>query len=149
MSIGTRTRHAREYISITRKELANKMGVSVQMIYKWESGKSNPKNSTLRKIASALDLRLDYADNGEPFYFAYVLPDFVDTQQGMEAMEFNEQQLIDAMDGQSDYHNYSKTKNFFECEISKSLDRLNKDGKQEAVKRVEELTHIEKYTKED
>lgn len=46
--------------SFTQKMLADKLGVKQQMISQWINGQSNPKTSTLIKIAKALDIPLDY-----------------------------------------------------------------------------------------
>ena len=46
--------------NFTQKDLANKMGVKQQMISQWINGKSNPKTSTLTKLAKALNVSSDY-----------------------------------------------------------------------------------------
>ncbi len=45
---------------LTQKMLAEKLNVKQSMISQWITGKSNPKISTLQKIAKALDMPIDY-----------------------------------------------------------------------------------------
>ena len=57
----------------TQKKLADKLDVKQSMISQWITGKSNPKISTLQKIAKALALPTDYfiekVDNSDEFVF--------------------------------------------------------------------------------
>lgn len=45
---------------LTQKQLAQSLEVSPQMVLSWEKGLRNPKESTLKKIANALDVPVDY-----------------------------------------------------------------------------------------
>lgn len=45
---------------LTQKQLAQSLEVSPQMVLSWEKGLRNPKESTLEKIANALDVPVDY-----------------------------------------------------------------------------------------
>lgn len=56
MTVGERIRAARRAKGMTQKELAEKMGTSYVVISQWENGKRNPKFSTLREIAKALEI---------------------------------------------------------------------------------------------
>lgn len=56
MHVGENIRKLRRKKGLTQAELANKMGVSQQMVNQYENGKLNPKLETAKKIASALEV---------------------------------------------------------------------------------------------
>lgn len=45
---------------LTQKQVADLLEVTQTMYHKWETGIRNPKDSTLEKIANALDVPVDY-----------------------------------------------------------------------------------------
>lgn len=57
MTTGELIKQARQNSKITQKELAEKVGVSYQMIQAWENNRRNPKTETLKKIAAALNVQ--------------------------------------------------------------------------------------------
>ncbi len=58
MTIGERIKKIRQENGLSQKELGKKLNVSQQMIGQWETGKSNPKIETLRRIADTLEIGL-------------------------------------------------------------------------------------------
>lgn len=58
MNTGETIKKIRQELGISRQELADKLKVSPQMIYKWETGRSNPKMHTITRIADALEVSL-------------------------------------------------------------------------------------------
>lgn len=56
MTTGELIKRARQNSKMTQKELAEKVGVSYQMIQAWENNRRNPKVETMKKIASALGI---------------------------------------------------------------------------------------------
>lgn len=60
MTIAEGIRRARKFRLLTQKELAEKAGVSVDALKFWEQGRSNPKGASLKKMAAALDVSVDY-----------------------------------------------------------------------------------------
>jgi len=57
--LGKRLEEIRERREISRKELAEKMDVSVQTVYRWESGDRVPDVVTFMKLAKVLGVTLD------------------------------------------------------------------------------------------
>lgn len=57
MTTGELIKRARQNSKITQKDLAEKVGVSYQMIQAWENNRRNPKTETLKKIAAALNVQ--------------------------------------------------------------------------------------------
>ena len=54
--IGSKIREARKAANITQQQLADKSGIIVTTIRKYEIGKQNPKTQNLEKIAAALNI---------------------------------------------------------------------------------------------
>lgn len=162
MSIGDRIKTKRKKIGLTQKELAEKVGVTVQQINRLETGMScNPRKSTLDALAKVFncniaDFFLD--DDVEPIRK-------LQFEQIVNALEIqNPGELLEGFDTNTGYitnkdgltleyigdggfntvfpndSDFMLIRNFYLL--------LNKVGKHEAAKRVEELTHIEKYTAE-
>ena len=103
--IGSKIKEARKECGMSQSQLAKQMGVTPQMVSKWETGKSIPKYETISKLAECF-----HTDVAHIIGFHDVFPD---------------------------------------AEIIQHYNALNPTGKAEAVKRVEELTHIDKYTKKE
>lgn len=126
MTIGENIRKLRTEYKLTQKELGELIGTSQQMIAQYETGKRNPKIETLNKIAQVLNTtscKLSYtlgAWTSITEHFLKVVSDSLD----VEEVKIYEKLLI-------------------------SYNSLNQDGKKEAIKRVEELTRLEEYTKPD
>ncbi|HET9163904.1 MAG TPA: helix-turn-helix transcriptional regulator [Solirubrobacterales bacterium] len=54
---GTRLREARERLGLTQEEVAQRSGVHVTEVSRMESGKRDPKISTLRRLAKAVEVK--------------------------------------------------------------------------------------------
>lgn len=59
MTTGTRIRRARQSKNLTRKQLAERLGVSASAIEQWESNRRTPDNETLTRLATELDIQPD------------------------------------------------------------------------------------------
>lgn len=121
MSIGNNIRRIRESKGMRSADLAKAIGVSPPVVSQWENDpKREPKKEeTLRKIADGLGVQL----------FDLVYDPEVFKQRTREwAMH------CDALGF-----------DFTDLEIVNSFHKLNTTGKQEALKRVKELTEISRY----
>lgn len=58
MEVGENIKRIRKEKGLKQKDLAEALSVSEVMISQWENGSRNPKQSTLIKIAKALDVHL-------------------------------------------------------------------------------------------
>ena len=56
MQTGELIKRARTVAGLTQAELAKRLGVTPQAISQYERGIKNPKNETLKRIATALDI---------------------------------------------------------------------------------------------
>lgn len=57
---GDRMRQSREDLNLTQDDLAERAGIEVLQIWRYESGKTKPKTDMLVKIAKALHVSADY-----------------------------------------------------------------------------------------
>ena len=131
MTTGERIKAARKAAGMTQAELAAKLGISYVGVSQWENDLRNPKYETLQRIASAL--------NTVPFMLL-----------GSESHDIFSAGVIagqDALDLDNSYRGYSYSQS--EYSLIDAFSKLNEDGQQKAIERVEELTEIPKYQKKD
>lgn len=132
MSIAKQIKKYRLNSNMSQRELGEKLGISQQQIAQYENGKRIPKLKTLGKIAMALEVPLyeltemDYSQYSEQEikdnFLSFATPYKYFHDSVVKKAIHNEQLLLD------DYR------------------KLNSDGQKEALKRVNELTEIKKYT---
>lgn len=148
MTVGERIKKIRLEKCMTQKEVAEKCGINDANIRKYESGRQNPKIETVEKIAKALDVPI-----------TQLLPYQIKADHNAKSIEdMTEEERKEYM--QKSIEDMKKVFKAFEKpleelqEVKQQLllsyyDSLNYTGKDEAIKRVEELTEIPKYTKPD
>lgn len=126
MTIGERIYYCRIENKMTQKQLAEKAGMADSAIRKYESGRVTPKFDTLNRIAAALEVPWTtlYPD-GEPLPGTEELPpaQTADPLETPQSRMLSEQMLQD-------------------------LAALNAKGREEAAKRVHELTFLPEYRKD-
>lgn len=132
---GSKIKELRLKRGYSRRELAKIANVSESTIKQYENGSRKPQFYLLNQIATALGVTIDYFDLRD--------------QDGRTVAELNAmfKRVAEALhrDGDEDevdvlyeYEPYDQ--------IKKLLENLNDIGKLEAVKRVEELTLIPRYS---
>ena len=126
MTIGDRIKAARKDKGLTQKQLEELCGINAANIRKYESGRQNPKIETIKRIANALG---------------------VDVYELLGAAE---RELFVEGEASALFRGVGKDYSFSEPEkkLVLSFNRLNQQGQQKAVERVEELAEIPKYKKE-
>lgn len=136
MSIGKNIKKLRTEKKLTQKQLSELTGISEVMISQYERGIRTPKNKNLLKLACILD-KSGQKLLDEDLPFCLMLPD----------------ENIEEVKNSSIYLNVEhvsiKELDFYENELITNYRQLNEAGKKEASKRIEELTEITKYTKND
>lgn len=123
MTIGENIKKIRLEKGLSQKELGKILDVSQQMIGQYENPNSNLKPETIKKIAIALHCRIDELIDA-PFYIG--VSDLF-AIGGAEQME----------------------KEVLKDHLIESYNKLNRLGREEAFKRVDELTEINKYIEKD
>lgn len=121
---GDMIRKCRTEKGLTQKKLGELCGISDSNIRKYESGNQNPKIETLQKIADALDIPVNRLLAGKII---------------------SRDELKEKLSEYGLTHLVPDTEE--ERTVLENCKKLNETGKKEAAKRVEELTHLEKYTK--
>jgi len=152
MTIGERIYFCRLERKMTQKQLAEKAGMADSAIRKYESGRITPKFETLNRIAAALEIPWTMLyPNNEKAAEAYISTynDFIKEHPGGfekispdEAAERGliEEQAADSLNTmQSQIHSE---------QILKDFAALNEKGREEAAKRVHELTFLPEYKKD-
>lgn len=139
-SVGENIRKIRMEKHLTQKQLGELLGVSPQMIGQYETGIRKPRYGTIKRIANALDvLELDIIDYNHPT---------------------NENRVSDSM-----LNAWLASKDYIKAEIGTEIEDesfmqfinniaefgslLNSKGRQIAAERVEELTKIPEYRKDN
>ena len=147
MTIGQRIKKARKNAGMSQKELADKLKVSASMIGQYENDIRKPKYDTQQRIAEALgidiyeilsneqrtslDLGLQFKKLVTVFSpirtvpFESIYTDKIEHELGLDTdpVWIAGNRLLEA------------------------FDKLNDEGQQKAIERVEELTEIPKYKK--
>ena len=121
---GDMIRKYRTEKGLTQKSLGELCGSADSNIRKYESGNQNPKIETLQKIADALDIPVNRLLAGKII---------------------SRDELKEKLSEYGLTHLVPDTEE--ERTVLENCKKLNETGKKEAAKRVEELTHLEKYTK--
>ena len=121
---GDMIRKCRTEKGLTQKKLGELCGIADSNIRKYESGNQNPKIETLQKIADALDIPVNRLPAGKII---------------------SRDELKEKLSEYGLTHLVPDTEE--ERTVLENCKKLNETGKKESAKRVEELTHLEKYTK--
>lgn len=121
---GDMIRKCRTEKGLTQKKLGELCGIADSNIRKYESGNQNPKIETLQKIADALDIPVNRLLAGKII---------------------SRDELKEKLSEYGLTHLVPDTEE--ERTVLENCKKPNETGKKEAAKRVEELTHLEKYTK--
>lgn len=129
MNTGEKIKILRIKKGLTQKQLGEMCGMADSAIRRYESERANPKLPTLQKIAVALNVPIEelYSDTTIDLNR---LVSHINKWVNVE----EERILNDQLKEQHLIINYRK---------------LNNTGKEEAIKRVAELTEIEKYKKKE
>jgi len=105
------------------------ISIAKSTISKWENNKADPSMENAKVLCNYFNISLDYL-------------------LGLSKYKNKEEELTAHKNKMLQFakkHN----KNFFENQLLDSFNKLNDEGKNEAIKRVEELTELSKYKKED
>lgn len=138
--LGLNIKEIRDIRKISAAELANRIGVSAAAVSKWETGTSSPRYDKIQAICDVLNIPVSLFYTWEP-------------DSWYKTLDENELNQIcnDFKDAESlTYTSIYKFLYESESDLGKlyrSFDSLNETGKEEAIKRVNELTEIPKYIK--
>ena len=131
MTIGERIRFFRKEQGLTQDDLARKMGIKRGTLAQYESDRRNPKLETLEKISGALGVEIGKLCGLSSLDDILKVAD-PDAKEDIYKIAGVAAQNIN-IQGQRE-------------ELESAFDKLNNIGREEAVKRVQELTRLSKYS---
>ena len=174
MTIGDRIKAARKKAGLTQVKLSEISGVAAISIHQYEAGKRHPQLVQIQALSNALNVPMSYLmgdtddpnDRSKPIWME--LPNIKDDEPELYLKQiiFNvtpdsewedlhrklkngtitpeeKQRLLQMMD--EGLERARKTFSEKKARILSHMDKLNDDGQQKAVERVEELAEIPKY----
>lgn len=170
MTVGEKIRDIRVEKGMTQKELGEALGVSVQTISAYESGRRRPKVETLSRFADALGVPyseffgLDGAESDYQRNYQQMLDlalkasmnkrGKISLEKLLEGLKYNSAEArysgMKALDQKTDRLYTEELEDIADSELRKmvlqSFDELNRVGKIEAVKRLAELGQLPRYS---
>lgn len=153
-SLGQEIKSIRKEMGLTQKQLAKKAGVSEITIRKYEAESVPLKNDTLSKIAIALGLN-------EYYFYGFATKKEAEIFQAIEGNDIKKLEEVLALPNGSvlkisNLHDNDVVKKAFrpslgvdELALLDSYGKLNAIGKEIALVRVQELTEIPRYQKDN
>ena len=135
---------------MTRKELAEKSGISAVSIAKYENNERKPKIETLQKIAAALNTNFAFLTSENTDVIKNILADLLDSatdiqNTGMENIKNSLFTLSDSADNA--LTSLRDNTLFLESRLKTAYDSLNTDGQIKAIEAVEILAKVPDYQK--
>ncbi|MGG7176231.1 helix-turn-helix domain-containing protein [Clostridium paraputrificum] len=132
--LGSLLKELREEKNVSMDKMIEDMkalyGVSIakSTISKWENNKADPSMEYARILIKYFNVSLDYL-------------------LGLSKYKNKEEELNEHNTKMIEFSN-KHNKNSYENKLLNSFNKLNDEGKNEAIKRVDELTELSKYKKE-
>lgn len=142
IKVGERIKKMRKAKGIKQKDMAKMLGINVSTYANYENGYREPNLDTIFSISNILDVAVDELIGLEQ---PEIPLDALETE--IEWYHSNEDLFDDNISFECLSENDLKKWERYHEILTRSFLKLNIDGKEEAAKRIEELTHIEKYTK--
>ncbi|WP_346961130.1 helix-turn-helix domain-containing protein [Faecalicatena contorta] len=141
MNTGEKIKQARINSGLSQNELGKKLNVSQAMIAQYEKGTRNPKLSTLRKIADALDVSTSDLAEDCVLYDTTIVKNAL-KKLSNDLLEKNQEKTVDLItDIILEKQNKELLNNLF--------DKLNQNGQDKALEQMELLAKIPEYQKDD
>ncbi|CCX58195.1 dNA-binding helix-turn-helix protein [Blautia hydrogenotrophica CAG:147] len=145
-SVGEIIKKLRIERGLTQKQLGELCEMADSAIRRYENGRANPKIETLQKIANALNVNVSELRNDFQIFKDNIVDESgilssakkADVLQNDLWAEFQKRKIIEKLDITPD-----KQELLFE------YNKLNKIGRNEAVKRVKDLTFNPEYRKDN
>ncbi len=156
MTTGERIKAARKKAGMTQATLAEKLGISYVNISQLENDRRSPEYKTLQRIANALNIHIfdliGIEKELDKYEVEYVVTEKDGSPPSPEILAEIEKflsrwprEIYDSFsEDQKDKFWRTLTKPLH-AQLNDAFDRLNAEGQQKAVDRVEELTEIPRY----
>lgn len=145
-TVGERIRNARKKAGLTQEALAAKVNLATVTIRQYEADKRYPKADNLLKIASALHIPISQLINVRDV--DVMVSDDIAIIQQLTGASLVDGNLI-YPDGTRNFPLRDNRHNSDFNRLNAAFDQLNENGQKIAAERVEELTKIPEYRKEN
>ena len=165
MTTGQRIQQARKKAGLSQKQLGEKLGLSASMIGQWENDLRNPKIETLFNIADALGVSISdlydfsiQAQQNRTLEEINKIKSQLETASGEDraeleyALEILEESYEDTAFAEQLTNMAARAPKREKTKREKvvdAFDELNDDGQQKAVERIQELTEIPRYRRQE
>ena len=157
MTLGELIKKARQNAGYTQRELAEKANVATVTLQQYERGVRQPRLEQLHRIADALNVSVAYLEGQESMEVRAIMQaiERKDAREFERLLGLKSGSIVDMNPSLKDdesiitvfAHNDEEAS--IKVQILEAVDCLNTTGQQEAVKRVEELTEIPKYQRQE
>ena len=158
MDLGKRIKSIRKDRKLTQKELADKAGIATITLQQYERGVREPKLEQMQKLASALGVSFGELFAQEPSCVSGIFSGLVSPEDIAKEMNIPVELVIIATETPHSGPIALREKiggvgamlsldTSPLSRISLSLSKLNREGQERAVERVEELAEIKRYQK--
>ena len=137
MNLGEKIKQARQERGLTQKQLGDLCGMADSAIRRYESGRGNPTQKTLERIARALDC--DFWALSPPPHQSTL-----ESRRQVEELMGKEPGYLDApvpTEQQETEKRVQRVRDLFT--------KMTQDGQEEAVRRVKELSRLPEYQKKE
>lgn len=158
MDLGKRIKSIRKDRKLTQKELADKAGIATITLQQYERGVREPKLEQMQKLASALGVSFGELFAQEPSCVSGIFSGLVSPEDIAKEMNIPVELVMRAIENPDSVPIALREKigavgamlsldTSPLSRISLSLSKLNREGQERAVERVEELAEIKRYQK--
>lgn len=142
MSMSKRIKDCRIAMNYTQEELANKLGLQKSAIAKYENGRvENIKRSVIEQMASVLDCTPSYLMGWDDA----TLTDKLNTLASANREEIDRYADYLLLTERNCINDMNKNE-YIDYIVASRVNELNVSGKNEALKRITELSEINRYT---
>ena len=132
-TIGENIKKVRKQKHMTQRELAEALGMRDAAISKYEKGIVTPPLETLKQLADVLQVPIAYLLSGSLY---------------PQTVYYDDNGIVDVVPGvPEDVAQLVGLSSDNKAQLLEAFDKLNEEGQNKAVERVEELTEIPKYKK--
>ena len=152
MTTGEIVRKKRKALGLSMAELGERIGVTAAAISRYELGQRELTVDTLQSIALALNVSMleligiEQQMNSTIFKLEAKPKDAHDVVPTVNVMSAGD--IYNSLSPASKREFIAKMMEPLHVQLSEAFERLNEDGQQKAVERVEELTEIPRYRAE-
>lgn len=147
MTIGERIREERKKQGLTQKRLGELCGIAEPTIRKYELGKLNPKYQTLQKIAGALNISISAFFPDAPLGASLLkleIENRLSLRRSVACFLDDPEEIVNIFTDDDGCEFLERAADKL-ADIVNYYNALNASGKNEAAKRIRELTFIPDY----